>query len=694
MIPNHLTTVAFRWSVTALCKMHTKYCVRDMGGDEQMKHAPRLRLIIPVLAFIFPAIALADLSQTTTLSTSSPTNLNLDTGGTSNSGGDIQFSSSGMTPQGAATAVNVGLKSATNLSSISMLVVELWPGYSTATISSATLEDVNVPLAWTDSFYVHTNGGHYAKVLVTASTSSTITLMFTTFGVSGGGATGPPAITAIQNNSSGISPGFPSYGIAPSSIFIVIGTGLADPGTPVLQDSSQAGGIPLSLHGASISVTVNGVTTHPGIYYTSPTQIAAVLPTSTPVGTGTLTVTYNGVASNAATMVVVPAALGINTYNTNSGVATDASTYALLTYTNSGTPGENIVLWTTGLGADPADSDVSYSTTPHAVNTPLQIYVGGIPATILYKGSAGYPGVNQINITIPASAPNGCWISLAAVSGGVLSNIATLPINSGGGACVDSVDGLTGDQIAPAGSKNLRTGSVSIQANTRNNILTNTAGANFEAYTGLYSPNGGVSPGGCVVDYLKPATIGSITGLDAGTITLTGPNGLSLTLPPEQFGIPGSFGSTLSATAIPETGGTFTFKGSGGADVGPFTAVVDFSNPLLSWTNPDVATTIDRSQNLKVTWTGGNTDSYVYVTGVSTSKATPTTPSVTLGFTCLVKASDGQVTVPTYILSALPPGSGGIGIQIDFYPKFSASGLDISSALGEIGFSSAVGTFK
>jgi uncharacterized protein (TIGR03437 family) len=652
-----------------------------------MKHAFRLRVILPVLAFILPVAALADLSQTATLSISSPTNLNFDTGATSSSGGDIQFSASGITPQGKATAVNAGLKSATDLASVSMLVVELWPGYSTASISSATLATVNAPLAWSDSFYVHTNGGHYAKVLVTASSASSITLMFTTFGVSGGGTTGPPAITAIQNNSSGISAGFPSYGIAPSSIFVVLGTGLADPGTPELQDSTQAGGIPLTLNGASISVTVKGVTTHPGIYYTSPTQIAAVLPASTPPGTGTLTVTYRGVASNAATILVVPAALGINTYDGNSGVATDATTYGLLTYTNSGMPGENIVLWTTGLGADPADSDVSYSTTPHAVNTPLQIYVGGVPATILYQGSAGYPGVNQINITIPAAAPDGCWVSLAAVSGGVLSNIATLPIHSSGGPCVDSVDGLTGDQLAPSGSKNLRTGLVTIQADTRNNVLTNSAGATFEAYTGLYSPNQPVSPGGCVVDYLKPATIGSITGLDPGTITMTGPNGLSLTLPPSQLGIKGMFAATLSSTAIPETGGTFTFTGTGGADVGPFTAVLDFSNPILSWTNPDVATTVDRSQNLKVTWTGGNADSYVFVTGVSTSKATSTTPAVTLGFTCLVKASDGQVTVPSYILSALPPGTGGMAIQNDFYSKFSASGLDITSAIGEVSFS-------
>jgi uncharacterized protein (TIGR03437 family) len=67
-----------------------------------------------------------------------------------------------------------------------------------------------------------------------------------------------------------------------------------------VQDATA--GLPLTLNGASISVTVGGVTTDPAIYYTSPSQIAAVLPASTPVGTGTLTVTYNGVPSNAGSM--------------------------------------------------------------------------------------------------------------------------------------------------------------------------------------------------------------------------------------------------------------------------------------------------------------------------------------------------------------------------------------------------------
>jgi uncharacterized protein (TIGR03437 family) len=118
-------------------------------------------------------------------------------------------------------------------------------------------------------------------------------------------------VTQILNNSSGTPPGLPNYGIAPSSIFIVTGTGLADPGTPVLQ-SSAAPGLPFALNEASITVVVNGVTTYPALYYTSPTQLAAVLPAATPVGTGTLTVTYDGALSNAAGIQVVASAVGID----------------------------------------------------------------------------------------------------------------------------------------------------------------------------------------------------------------------------------------------------------------------------------------------------------------------------------------------------------------------------------------------
>ena len=647
----------------------------------------QLRLALPILAFAFPVGIRADLNQTNVLMAGNT--IDLETGVAGTSGGDIQWTSSGITPQGNATALHIYSNwPLAQFDTISIILVSGLPGYSKATIPPDQLKVGDV-------LGVHTNGAHWTKVIVTATTSASLTIRFTTFGVSpgpGSGNPGPPTITAIVNNSSAIPAGLPNSGIAPSSIFAIIGSGLADAGLPVLQDATV--GLPLSLNGASISVTIGGVTTHPAIYYTSPNQIAAVLPASTPKGIGMLTVTYRGVASNTANILVVPAALGINTYYTNSGVATDAVTGALLTYTNAGTPGQNIVLWTTGLGADSADSDSSYTSTPHAVNTPLQIYIGGIPATILYQGSAGYPGVNQINVTIPVSAPSGCWISLAAVAGGLLSNTATLPINNGGGACFDPVSGLNGNQIAPPSQQTLRTGLVSlIQATSSKDVVSTSANAAFESYTGVFGPINSVSPGGCIVqDLTTTPGFGAITGLDPGTIKLNGPGGIALTLA-NQLGIKGAFSSALPAGAILQSGGSFTFTGSGGTDVGSFTSVLTFSDPLLSWTNPNVATTVDRSQGFTVTWTGGNPGSYVVVSGTSTTARMGANSPVTAGFTCIGNVGDGQLTVPAHILSAIPPGTGGVLVQNDFYLPFQASGLDIGVAQGEIGISRSA-TFK
>jgi uncharacterized protein (TIGR03437 family) len=448
----------------------------------------------------------------------------------------------------------------------------------------------------------------------------------------------------------------------------------------------------LTLNGASIAVVVNGVTTRPALYYTSPTQLAAVLPASTPIGVGALTVTYKGNTSAPAPIQVVPYALGINTYNTNTGVATDAATGALLTYTNSGSPGETILLWTTGLGADPADGDTLFAAMPHSVDSPLRIYIGGVLATILYQGSSGYPGVSQINLTIPVSVPAGCWVPVAAVSGAILSNVVTLPIHSGGGACIDSVSGLTGDQISPAGAQALRTGLVTlVQTNSPGSggtrTITNSANAAFLKYTGLYTPGNSLSPGGCIVaQSIKAAPLPAVTGLDVGTITFTGPSGLAITLPSQGFA--GAFGAMLAA-GIPQTGGTFTFKGSGGADVGAFTSTINLSNPLLNWTNQSAAATVDRTQGLTVTWNGGNPGTNVFIIGSSSSNA--------LGygaFTCLAPADAGKFTVPAYILSVLPPGTSGfLQVQNAIQLPLSASGIDLGLAVASLSYS-ITATFK
>jgi uncharacterized protein (TIGR03437 family) len=433
-------------------------------------------------------------------------------------------------------------------------------------------------------------------------------------------------------------------------------------------------------------VAVNGVTVQPALYYTSPAQLAAVLPAATPAGTGTLTVTYKGKTSAPAAIQVVPSALGINTYNGNLGVATDAMTGALLTYANSGSPGQTITLWATGLGADPADSDTTLTSTPHSVDTPLQIYLAGVQATILYQGASAYPGVNQINLTIPPSALTGCWVPLAAVTGNAVSNIVMLPINQGGGACHDAQSGLNGNQI-PIAPQTLRSGFVALIQDNSQSSPSTVATAAFEKYTGLY-PSSTPSPGGCLI--VQPKTVTTITGLDVGTITLTGPSGLAITMG-GQLGIKGALYSMLPANAIPSSGGTFTFKGSGGADVGPFTSTVTFSSPLLSWTNSSEAAVIDKKQGLRVTWTGGTPGSYVLIYG---SASFPGNPSLIIGYTCTAPVEAGQFTVPPYILMSLPGGPAGTGMQNAIDSPLVTAGLDEAMAIGSVVLPGVKGTFK
>jgi len=650
---------------------------------------------------LFPVAAFADINSTATVNAGS--NFSLDNGTNVSSGGDISFTGTSLTYVGIAkggSLAALGLSGTSGFATVTQTILTSLASFSTTTPIPAASLPVGTIVG------VGTNGGNVAKLLITAISASSISFQYTTYEST---APNTPTITQIQNNYSLLVSGLPNYGIAPGTLFIIRGTNLAS--VPVssitkLQDSTAAGGIPTTLNGATITVTVGSFTAHPGMYYAGATQIAAVLPSGTPTGTGTITVSYNNATSNAATLTVVTSALGLDTYyggGTGLGVATDATTYSVFSYTSSAKPLENIVFWGSGLGADTADSDVMYTTTPHAISTPLTIYIGGIQATILYQGSSGFPGLNQINVTIPSSVATGCGISVVAVTGtgsaSVVSNLMTLPISANGGVCVDTgALGYNGTTLSGTTSNNgSSTGILSIVQTTTpvsgtSGGLVTAAGADFIRYpptTNTPNSGGGVtSLGNCSISGTINVTTGTaptLTGLDAGNITIKGPTAsqqLTNAVIPGQSGPTGEYYYILANSFFPPTGGTFIFTGTGGKDVGAFTASISYTNPMV-WTNMSAISTVTRASGQSITWTGGTPGTYVYIDGSSSSAA------ASANFFCYAPVSAGQFTIPNYILLALPAGNSG-SLAVGSYGtpgSFTASGLTTGLIEAGVSFS-------
>lgn len=495
-----------------------------------------------------------------------------------------------------------------------------------------------------------------------------------------GGGTGP-IITRVTNNSSDIPSGFPNSGIAQGALFKIVGSDLADDGDATLHDSSAPGGLPFTLNGAKVTVTVGSTTVDVPMYYATPTQIDGVLPANTPLGPGTVTVTH-GTASNAYVIQVVAAAPGITTYN-GSGVTQHAASGQLITYSNSAEPNEVIIIWGSGFGAT-TDSDSSYTSTPHQTSIPYTIYIGGVQANIAYAGRSVYPGVSVFGVTIPQNIPTGCYVPIAAVaSGNIVSNVVTIPIHVGKGACSDPQLGFSGDQISTlSGKSTVKTGVVYVAQSTAPGAgTTNIAGAVFNQITGAnYAGGTTVSLGGCILlQSTSGSATGTATGLSPGTITVTGPGGTNVTLSAIPS-VAGAYYATIPA--IPSTGGVYVFNATAGSQVGAFTTTVDFPNPVLSWTNQSAAATVTRTGGLNVTWTGGSPGSYVTITGSSTSGGATGT------YICMAPQSALTFTVPSYVLLGLPAGTGSTAVTNSTNPStFAATGLDFGGAFGNLVFS-------
>jgi uncharacterized protein (TIGR03437 family) len=184
--------------------------------------------------------------------------------------------------------------------------------------------------------------------------------------------------------------------------------------------------LPTSLGGASVSLGGRAVP----LTYVSPTQINFQVPYETPLGTASLTVTANGVASAAASFTVASSAPGVLTYGDNWAVVQNQD-YSVNGPSNPAKVGSYVTLYGTGAGAvSPAvPTGAAAPAVPLSNVANITASINGVPATVTFAGlTPGSVGLLQVNLRIP-TLPGGTFPIQIAV-GDVKSNapsIAVLP---------------------------------------------------------------------------------------------------------------------------------------------------------------------------------------------------------------------------------------------------------------------------
>jgi len=427
----------------------------------------------------------------------------------------------------------------------------------------------------------------------------------------------------------------------------------------------QAGPLPLktSLGGTSITFTVGGQTVKAYILAALSYQVNALLPSTAPTGSGTVTVTYNNQTSQPEPVQIVSAAFG--TYAFNSGgsgqaIATDLN-YQVNSIIRTFHPGDWVILWGTGLG--PINGDDSNKPPVGNLGSPT-VHVGNASLTPYYAGrSADFPGLDQVAFQIP-SGVQGCYVPVAVETNGVVGNSPTIAVSTSGQTCSDSILGQDLIDKLAAGST-VDFGFVQLFAIILRNqslptgIATPDFGkATFSEFTpqtaGLASY--GVSQGYCITGNIDPD--GSPGQLDAGAgITLQGPS--TATIPQMSPGWGYYYSMFNTGPQFFWSDLKYSVSGPGGAKVGAFSVADTTSIPGAYFSGMVAGQTLPRSDDLTVTWTGGDPtlqNGQVTIAGFSSATSNG---SISGAFMCTAPLSAKSFTIPKWVLSTLPPSATG-----------------------------------
>jgi uncharacterized protein (TIGR03437 family) len=467
-----------------------------------------------------------------------------------------------------------------------------------------------------------------------------------------------------------------------------------------------------------------------------PDQIAAILPSNVPVGTGTVQVAFTNITPNPVSdpmpIKVVARSFGAFTWNQagsgpvivqNVNSETDRPTNGLF---ESANPGQIEILWGVGLGAVDATAERA-GPVPADMPITVDVYVGGKKANVTYRGRSGCcAGIDQIVFTVPAGV-EGCYVSVALVVNGVVSNVGTMSVAASGKVCAEATRLSLSDITKMQKGGALTIGDIQVvrfNLNAAGGSITgtvDTGSGDFHRYASSIelmaaAPNsiaglrGSATPGSCI-NMTYPFTANS-SPLDAAIPDLQDgigaqlDAGVSLQLSNSKgnkqisrqtvngfldgYYLPdGSFlGGSVPGAGINagpsylDPGPITVSNGAGGPGVGAFSASLTIPSTFATSTNLASINTVARNQDLTITWTGGAPGELVAVSG---SSADPTLGGGA-GFFCVERATAGTMTIPAYLISNLPASGTVTGLRVGWLmfgstlaqpTRFTATGLDL-----------------
>jgi uncharacterized protein (TIGR03437 family) len=306
------------------------------------------------------------------------------------------------------------------------------------------------------------SGGGTAGYTVAANTSSTsrtgtLTIAGQTHTVTQAGAapSGPPQLsTGGVTNAADYSRDF-----APGVIVSIFGTSLA---------STAAGAsrlpLPTTLEGASVEVVDGSRTLNAPLFYVSPTQINAQLPSDLTSSSVQVRVRNAAGASGTDTITILPQAPRLFTKTMDGkgeAILFHSDNVTAVSASKPAQPGEVLVAYLTGLGAvtpgiaaGAAAGDGGGSGPLNVVAQQVSAMVDGMPVRVEWAGMVPYlAGLYQVNFHMPTMLRDGnASIVVAVGDGQSQANVYAVAKSGGNWQTVASVSlGASGGMVSGPG---------------------------------------------------------------------------------------------------------------------------------------------------------------------------------------------------------------------------------------------------